>query len=113
MTSKPNGKPTSKFAAVLAAKNGASGEETGEVSSLIQTALKNDSAAKHRMMPTNPRRVGRPNAKRSDPDFVQTTAYVRKQTHRAVKIALLVEGQEREYSELIESLLADWLKSKR
>ena len=31
------------------------------------------------------RRPGRPNAKRSDPNFVQTTAYIRKKTHKDVK----------------------------
>ena len=36
---------------------------------------------------------GRPRGKRSDPDFEQITAYIRKETHHGVKIALLQEGQ--------------------
>ncbi len=112
---------TSKFAAVLAAKNGTQNDETNEVPSVPQKPTETQPARNVRVLadvssngaPTITRRVGRPNAKRSDPDFVQTTAYIKKQTHRDVKISLLVEGQEREYSELIEDLLADWLKSKR
>lgn len=57
-----------------------------------------------------PRR-GRPSGKRSDPDFVGFTTYIRKQTHRSVKHVLLDEPEERELSELVEELLAAWLKS--
>ena len=35
---------------------------------------------------------GRPSGKRSDADFVQVTAYIHKDTHRNVKIALLKSG---------------------
>jgi hypothetical protein len=59
------------------------------------------------------KRRGRPTGKRSDPDFEQTTAYIRKDTHRNVKIALLEEGEEREYSELVEELLSKWLKARK
>jgi hypothetical protein len=57
------------------------------------------------------KRRGRPTGKRSDPDFEQTTAYIRKDTHHNVKIALLMEGEGREYSELVEELLSKWLKT--
>jgi hypothetical protein len=59
------------------------------------------------------KRRGRPTGKRSDPDFEQTTAYIRKDTHRNVKIALLEEGEGREYSELVEELLSKWLKARK
>ncbi len=61
---------------------------------------------------TTAARRGRPPGKRSDPDYEQTTAYIRKQTHLGVKIALLQEGKGREYSELVEELLAEWLRSR-
>ena len=61
-------------------------------------------------MPTKPRGRGRPRGKRSDPGFEQVTAYIRKDTHRGAKIALLQEGKGREFSELVEDLLAEWLK---
>lgn len=58
-----------------------------------------------------PRR-GRPTGKRSDPDYEQVTAYIRKNTHKDIKIALLQDGQGREFSELVEDLLSGWLKSR-
>ncbi len=55
-------------------------------------------------------RRGRPPGKRSHPDFEQITTYIRKDTHRAVKIALLNNGQK-EFSQLVEDLLRQWLTS--
>ena len=59
-----------------------------------------------------PRRRGRPSGKRSDPDYVGFTTYIRRDTHHDVKLALLQEKQGRELSELVEELLTDWLKSR-
>jgi hypothetical protein len=59
-----------------------------------------------------PRRRGRPSGKRSDPDYVGFTTYIRRDTHHDVKLALLQEKQGRELSELVEDLLTHWLKSK-
>jgi hypothetical protein len=56
-------------------------------------------------------RSGRPAGKRTDPDYTQITAYIRKDTHHAVKLRLLQEGQGREFSELVQDLLEGWLKS--
>lgn len=56
---------------------------------------------------------GRPPAKRSDPDFVGLTTYIRRDTHLKAKIALLQEGENRELSELVEDLIADWLNRKQ
>ena len=58
------------------------------------------------------KRRGRPAGKRSDSEFGQVTAYIRKETHLAVKMALLKDGGEREFSELVEELLAKWLRSR-
>ncbi len=55
---------------------------------------------------------GRPTAKRSDPDFVGLTTYVRRDTHTRAKIALLQEGKGRELSELVEDLIYNWLSKK-
>src|SRR5207249_499989 len=57
-----------------------------------------------------PRR-GRPPAKHSDPAYTQVTAYILKDTHRDVKIALLRSKEPMEFSELVEWLLAGWLKN--
>jgi hypothetical protein len=59
-----------------------------------------------------PRRRGRPSGKRSDPDYVGFTTYIRKDTHHEVKLALLQEKKGRELSELVEDLLSNWLKSR-
>jgi hypothetical protein len=48
--------------------------------------------------------------KRSDDDYRQVSAYIRKDTHQQVKIALLQEEQE--FSELVEELLSGWLQSR-
>lgn len=48
-------------------------------------------------------------AKRDDPDYKQALAYVRRDTHRRVMMKLA--GEEREFSDLVETLLAEWLNS--
>lgn len=62
------------------------------------------------MSPAAAARKQRPPGKRSDPSFEQVTAYIRRRTYQQVKIALLQENQGREFSDLVETLLADWLK---
>jgi len=57
------------------------------------------------------KRRGRPRGKRSHPDFEQVSAYISRRTHLSVKIALLQEGQGREFSELVEELLSQWLQA--
>lgn len=52
----------------------------------------------------------RKTGKSADPAFTKLTAYIRKDTHQAVKIRLLQEGQGREFSEIVQQLLEDWLK---
>jgi ribosomal protein L19E len=43
-------------------------------------------------------------------EFTQASAYVRRETHRQVKSALALEGKE--FSELVEELLTEWLRSR-
>ncbi|KJH70262.1 hypothetical protein [Aliterella atlantica] len=62
--------------------------------------------------PEQPPKRGRPKGKRSHPDYEQVTAYIRKDTHRAAKIALLSESEGREFSELVQELLEQWLKAR-
>ena len=52
------------------------------------------------------KRVG----KRSHPDYAQVTAYVRKDTHEEVMRAIY---KRREFSELVEELLIEWLKKEK
>jgi hypothetical protein len=52
----------------------------------------------------------RATGKRSDPDYTQITAYIRKGTHEDVMRAIY---KRQELSELIEELLAGWLKKQK
>ena len=54
--------------------------------------------------------VARTGGKRSNDEYRQVSAYVRKDTHRRVKMALL--EQDREFSDLVEELLNEWLDSR-
>jgi hypothetical protein len=45
--------------------------------------------------------------KRSDPDFTQITAYIRKETHENVMRKIY---KRQELSELLEELLTEWMK---
>lgn len=53
---------------------------------------------------------GRPRGKRSNPEFTPLYGYIRKATHKEVKIKLIRQGNQ-DLSELLEELLAAWLKS--
>ena len=48
--------------------------------------------------------------KRSNAEYRQVSAYIRKDTHRNVKMALLEEDQE--FSELVGRLLEEWLDTR-
>lgn len=45
--------------------------------------------------------------KRSDPSYTQITAYIKKDTHESVMRKIY---KRKEFSELIEELLTDWMK---
>ena len=61
-----------------------------------------------------PVRRGRPPGKRSSHESVQVTAYIQAETHYATKIALLTNsrrgGQKKDFSDLVQELLARWLE---
>ncbi len=56
------------------------------------------------------RAVGGGVGKRSNAEYRQVSAYIRKDTHRKVKMALIEE--DREFSELIGRLLEEWLDTR-
>ena len=55
---------------------------------------------------------GRPNGKRSDSEYNQVTAYIRSDTHKSVKKILLDGDGGKDFSDLVEELLAKWLRSR-
>jgi hypothetical protein len=57
-----------------------------------------------------PKRLGRPPGKRSNPEYQPVTAWIRKATYQSVRERLFTEGR-REFSVLVEDLLRDWLRA--
>lgn len=51
----------------------------------------------------------KPPGKRSNPNYTQITAYIRKDTHENVMREIY---KRQEFSELIQELLTDWMKKK-
>jgi hypothetical protein len=59
------------------------------------------------------RKVGRPRTgKRSDPEYRQVSAWIRRDTYDRVTRRLFMTENRREFSELVQSLLEDWLKQR-
>jgi hypothetical protein len=97
-------KPESKFSGLLAAaKNRVSDLPDTDPLGTNQSDV--NEGVKQKQMTGR----GRPRGKRSDPNFEQVTAYISRNTYRHVKIALLTQGEKREFSELVEQLLKQWL----
>ena len=86
---------TNRFANVLDAARGKEHEEEQPPEEALDTDTKK-------------RALG----KRANSDFIQVTAYIRRDTHKAAKIALLQETKQREFSELVEDLISEWVKSR-
>ncbi len=61
---------------------------------------------------TPPPRRGRPPGKRSSEDHEQVTAYLRRETYRKVRLALIEDGDAQDFSTLVDGLLVDWLRSR-
>jgi hypothetical protein len=53
-----------------------------------------------------------PRGKKGHPDYNQVTIYLKKHTQNRAKIAMLQAQEERDFSELVEDLLTDWLATK-
>lgn len=51
--------------------------------------------------------------KRSHPDYTQAPAFIRKDTYKAVKIALLHDDSGLDYSDLVQHLLTAWLANRK
>ena len=53
-----------------------------------------------------------PRGKKGHPEYNQVTIYLKKQTQNKAKIAMLQAQDERDFSELVEDLLTQWLEGK-
>lgn len=58
--------------------------------------------------PRPQKKIGRPRAKHSDPNYVQMSIYIHKEVRSKVKVRLL--ENDGEFSGLVESLLRGWLQ---
>lgn len=91
-------------------------EATPPPSPAPEPAVKQDPSPKPDRKPDKSdepkKRRGRPSGKRSDSEYCQVTAYIRRETHLGVQVLLLQEGKVRDFSELVEELLTKWVKSR-
>jgi hypothetical protein len=60
--------------------------------------------------PPKRRRRRQKTGKRSNPDYEQASAYVRKRVRRRVTQALVAQENRVDYSQLVEALLVRWLE---
>ena len=99
----------SKFQNILDAAN--KPQEQNTVKKKAKAVKKSShSSAMEKSQPT---KKGRPKGKRSNPDFEQVTAYVRSETYRQTKIALLQQSELEDFSGLVEELLTEWLSTQK
>jgi hypothetical protein len=59
------------------------------------------------------KKAGRPSGKRSNPGYEASSVIIRKGTKKSVQRILLDDEQERDFSELVEELLCNWLATQR
>jgi hypothetical protein len=57
-------------------------------------------------------RATRRDAKRSHPDWMQTSLYLRRETRKQAK-RILFDRDDLDFGELMESLLSDWVKKQK
>lgn len=114
----------SKFDKIFETRNNSSGTKEAKATELeaAETTSKNSNQNNSWTEQTNSKltketsnivsthkKLGRPaTGKKNDPMYVGFTTYIRRDTHTAVKIRLLQEGEKRELSELVEELLHQW-----
>jgi hypothetical protein len=59
-----------------------------------------------------PPKVGRPKTgKRSSAEYRQVSAWIKRSTYAEVRLRLFVHENGREFSELVQELLDEWLKT--
>lgn len=89
--------------------------KTSKFANIISTARQGEAPAAPETQANQPiaKTRGRPaGGKRSNPEYEQVTAYIRRDTYKAVKIALLERNTSNDFSQLVEELLSSWVKSR-
>jgi hypothetical protein len=92
----------SKFQAVLSSREVSEEPQKEKAINFVEEVLPASSPAI---------KMGRPKGKRSNPDYTQVTAYIRQETYKDIRVLLLQKGDGQEFSELVEELLSEYLKT--
>lgn len=104
-------KPKTKKPKVTTSKNSGNKSQpkhkTKNSISKSSTARENKSLAEN-----NKTSKGAAKGKSSNSEYKQVLTYLKKDTHRRVRIALLDEAEKRDLSDLVEDLVYEWLNSK-
>ncbi len=67
--------------------------------------------AKRSAAPAPVKKIGRPRAKHSDPNYVQMSIYISRDVRKRVKMKLFETSGE--FSVLVETLLNEWLRTQK
>lgn len=70
---------------------------------------------KKRLLPTPKKKDKQKNealGKSANQDYTQTSIYIKKDTQISVKSTLLTDTKKRDFSDLVEQLLTEWLNKK-
>ncbi len=78
----------------------------------VSQSEENEATAIPGPQPTPISMRGRPAGKRSNPDFEPTTIFLRKATKKTANRTLEDSGVKQDLSELIESLLQQWISAR-
>jgi len=84
-------------------------QEQASQPSIIQSPPKRKASAQVEQLTERGR--GRPAGKRSSADWVAITTFAKSETLQAVDIAMIRLGRKRQLSNLIETLLEEWLQN--
>lgn len=96
----------SKFDGLISAKT----KQDTKTSTSVKTTRTMPSAAVAVNTAKQKNGKARTPGKRSDPDYTQITAYIKKDTHENVMRKIY---KRKEFSELIEELLTDWMNNSK
>jgi hypothetical protein len=99
--------PTGRFGSILQKIK----EKPGEGSDEFDPKLEESEAVSQQPAPQAKKK--RKVSKKNDPEYTQTTAYIRAKVYDETRKKLIDEKRKRDYSDLVNDLLAKWLASKK
>jgi hypothetical protein len=84
-------------------------EKPGERSDEFDPTLEENEVVAQWQKPVKKKRK---QSKKDNPDYTQTTAYIRSKIYDETRKRLIDEGRKRDYSDLMNDLLSEWLNLK-